>query len=135
MARIAEGQWLNNARLATAAIDLSDGLSGDLQHICEESGVGAELDLDKIPISTACRAYAEQHGLQPVQLALTGGEDYELLFTAPSGKRAIVERQARARGYRVTCIGAIRPHRFGIQMTSPDGTTRPMPITSYEHFH
>jgi thiamine-monophosphate kinase len=134
MARIAEGQWLNNARLATAAIDLSDGLSGDLQHICEESRVGAELDLDKIPISTACRVYAERYGLQPVQLALTGGEDYELLFTAPSGKQATVERQARARGYRVTRIGTIRPHRFGIQMSSGDGTMRPMPISSYEHF-
>ncbi len=134
MARIAEGRWLNNSRLATAAIDLSDGLSGDLQHICEESRVGAEVDLVKIPISTACRAYAERNGFQPVHLALTGGEDYELLFTAPSRKQATIERQARAHGYRVTCIGTIRPQRFGIQMTSGDGTTRPMPMTSYEHF-
>ncbi|TKS59677.1 MAG: thiamine-phosphate kinase [Nitrospira sp.] len=133
-ARLAEGQWLNNARLATAAIDLSDGLSGDLRHICEESRVGAELDLGKIPISTACRAYAERHRLQPAQLALTGGEDYELLFTVPSKKQSTIERQARARGYRVTCIGTIRPHRFGIQMTSSDGTRRPIPMTSYEHF-
>lgn len=133
-ARLAEGQWLNTARLATAAIDLSDGLSGDLRHICEESRVGAELDLGKIPISTACRAYAERQCLQPVQLALTGGEDYELLFTAPSKKQSTIERQARARGYRVTCIGTIRPHRFGAQMTSGDGTTQPIPMTGYEHF-
>lgn len=133
-ARLAEGQWLNNARLATAAIDLSDGLSGDLRHICEESRVGAELDLGKIPISAACRAYAERHRLQPVQLALTGGEDYELLFTASSRNHSTIERQARARGYRVTCIGTIRPQRFGIQMTANDGTMRPIPMTSYEHF-
>ena len=133
-ARIAEGQWLNNARLATAAIDLSDGLSGDLPHICAESRVGAELDLGKIPVSTACRAYAQSNGLEPVQLALTGGEDYELLFTAPSMKQSTLERQARARGYRVTCIGTIRPRQFGIQMTFGDGTMRPLPMTSFEHF-
>jgi thiamine-monophosphate kinase len=133
-ARLAEGQWLNTARLATAAIDLSDGLSGDLRHICEESRVGAELELAKIPISPACRAYAERHRLQPVQLALTGGEDYELLFTASAKHRSTIERQGRALGYRVTCIGTIRPERFGIQMTSGDGTMRPVPITSYEHF-
>lgn len=133
-ARLAEGQWLNTAQLATAAIDLSDGLSGDLQHICEESRVGAELDLSTIPISSACRAYAELHRLQPVQLALTGGEDYELLFTVSSKNQSAVERKAHARGYRVTCIGTIRPLRFGIQMTCSDGMMRPVPMTSYEHF-
>lgn len=133
-ARLAEGQWLNKRRLATAAIDLSDGLSGDLRHICEESGVGAELDLGKIPISAACRTYAELNRLQPVQLALTGGEDYELLFTASSRNQSTIERQARARGYRITCIGTIRPKRFGIQMTAGDGMMRPIPMTSYEHF-
>jgi thiamine-monophosphate kinase len=133
-ARLAEGQWLNKARLATAAIDLSDGLSGDLRHICEESRVGAELDLGKIPISPACRAYAEMYRLQPAQLALTGGEDYELLFTASSKNQLTIERQARAHGYRVTCIGTIRPRRFGIQMTAGNGAMRPIPMTSYEHF-
>jgi thiamine-monophosphate kinase len=133
-ARLAEGQWLNTARLATAAIDLSDGLSGDLRHLCEESRVGAELDSGSIPMSTACRAYAEAHRLHPVQLALAGGEDYELLFTVPPHKRSTLERQARARGFRVTCIGAVRPRRFGIQIRSGDGRTRPIPMTSYEHF-
>lgn len=134
-ARLAEGQWLNTAQLATAAIDLSDGLSGDLRHICEESRVGAELDLGTLPISPACRAYAELCGLPPVQLALTGGEDYELLFTTPANNQSTVERQARARGYHLTCIGTIRPRRFGIQMVSGDGTMQPVPMTSYEHFH
>ena len=57
-ARVKEGQWLNRARLATAAIDLSDGLSGDVRHICEESQVGVEIELDALPLSAACRAYA-----------------------------------------------------------------------------
>jgi thiamine-monophosphate kinase len=132
-ARVAEGRWLNDRRLASAAIDLSDGLSGDLRHLCDESRVGAELALDKIPISPACRAYAGACEISPIQLALTGGEDYELLFTASPKKGGLIERHARARGYRMTCIGTIRPRRFGIQMTS-DGRTQPLPITSYEHF-
>ena len=132
-ARVAEGQWLNERRLASAAIDLSDGLSGDLPHLCEESRVGAEVELDKIPISPACRAYAQTIGVSPIGLALTGGEDYELLFTASPHDCDTIERQARTRGYRLTRIGTIRPQRFGIQMTT-DGRTQPIPATSYEHF-
>lgn len=133
-ARLAEGQWLNTAHLATAAIDLSDGLSGDLRHLCEESRVGAEIDLSTLPISAACRAYAESRRLEPALMALTGGEDYELLFTAPPEKRAILTRHAHTRGFHITQIGTIRSRRFGIQMTTPDGTLKPIPNMSYEHF-
>ncbi|MCP9463338.1 MAG: thiamine-phosphate kinase [Nitrospira sp.] len=132
-ARLKEGQWLNQKSLATAAIDLSDGLSGDLRHICEESGVGAEIDGDALPISVACRAYAATCETSPVDLALQGGEDYELLFTAPPSLQATIERQARRRGFQITRIGVIKPRRFGIQVTRADGTLRPMPVTSYEH--
>jgi thiamine-monophosphate kinase len=132
-ARVAEGRWLNERQLASAAIDLSDGLSGDLRHLCEASRVGAEVELDKIPISPACRAYARAIGVSPIQLALTGGEDYELLFTTLPRDCKKVERQARTRGYRITPIGTIRPQRFGIQMMT-DGRTQPLPVTSYEHF-
>jgi len=132
-ARVTEGQWLNTGRLASAAIDLSDGLSGDLRHICEESGVGAEVEVDNLPLSPACRAYAISRGVSPIQLAITGGEDYELLFTTPLRFRHTLERQAQARGYRITRIGTIRPKKFGIQMTS-QGRTQPLPRTSYEHF-
>ena len=132
-ARVDEGQWLNNGKLATAAIDLSDGLSGDLRHICENSRVGAEIELDKLPISPACRTYAKLVGVPSVQLALTGGEDYELLVTVPAGQEKRLERQAHARRYCITRIGTIRHRQFGIQMTS-GGRTQPMPITSYEHF-
>ncbi len=132
-ARVAEGRWLNEKQLASAAIDLSDGLSGDLRRLCEASRVGAEVELEKLPISPACRAYASAIEVLPIQLALAGGEDYELLFTASPRDCDTIERQARTRGYRMTRIGTIRPHRFGIQMTS-DGRTQPMPATSYEHF-
>lgn len=133
-ARLAEGQWLNNARVATAAIDLSDGLSGDLRHLCEESRVGAEIDLSTLPISAACRAYAESRRLDPAVMALTGGEDYELLFTAPPGKQGVIARHARTHGFHMTRIGTIRPRPFGMRMHSPNGTMKPIPNTSYEHF-
>jgi len=132
-ARVTEGLWLNNGRLATAAIDLSDGLSGDLRHLCEESGVGAEIESDNIPLSPACHAYAKAYHVSSTQLAITGGEDYELLFTVSPKSRRALERQAQARGYRITRIGTIRPQKFGIQMTS-HGRMQPLPLTSYEHF-
>jgi thiamine-monophosphate kinase len=75
--RIAQGLWLQRRRLASAAIDLSDGLSTDLAHLCEESGVAAEVDADRLPI----------HPGANLEQALHGGEDYELLFSAPSKVR------------------------------------------------
>lgn len=133
-ARVREGQWLSAGRLATAAIDLSDGLSGDLRHICEESRVGAEVDISAIPQSPACRAYAQDRRVDPVALALAGGEDYELLFTIAPRNQTRLEREAKQRGFRVTKIGTIRPARLGIRAQSPGGTSRLLPVTSYEHF-
>jgi len=133
-ARVAEGQWLCTHGFATAAIDISDGLSGDLRHICEASHVGVDLDMGALPLSLACRAYAKSRQLDPVALALTGGEDYELLFTLSPRHRASVERTARSRRFHLTCVGTIRPARNGIQAIGPDGERRPMLFTSYEHF-
>ena len=133
-ARLAEGQWLSAYRFATSAIDISDGLSGDLRHICEESHVGVDLNLDALPLSPACRAYAASRQLDRVALALTGGEDYELLFTLSPRHKTQVERAAKLRRFRMTHIGTIRPARNGIQAIGPDKTRRPVPNTSYEHF-
>jgi len=133
-ARIAEGRWLSAHHLASSAIDLSDGLSGDLRHICEDSHVGVELDLGALPLSPACRAYAAARKLDPVHLALTGGEDYELLFTVSARQRSRLDRSAIKRGFSLTCIGTIHPHRFGLQALSPQGTRHRLAMTSYEHF-
>ncbi len=133
-ARIAEAQWLSMKRWATSAIDLSDGLSGDLRHICEESHVGADLDLSALPISAACRAYATLTKRDPASIALAGGEDYELLFTVPSEYCRRFERNARIQHMPVTRIGTITPARSGIHSLSPDGKRRLLPMTSYEHF-
>ena len=133
-ARVAEGQWLSTHRFATSAIDISDGLSGDLRHICEESHVGADLDLSALPLSPACHAYAASRKLDPVDLALTGGEDYELLFTVSPRQRPQLEQTALKRGFSLTCIGKIHPLRFGIQALSPHGRHHRLVNTSYQHF-
>lgn len=133
-ARIAEGRWLVTHRLAGAAIDLSDGLTGDLRHICEESDVGAEILGDSLPISAACRAYASAYGLPPQEIALQGGEDYELLFTVPAGRQARFERLAKTTRFHFSCIGTITPKRSGLRLRTERGTTSPLPLTSYEHF-
>jgi thiamine-monophosphate kinase len=133
-ARIAEGRWLSAHRFATSAIDISDGLSGDLRHICKESHVGVELDLGTLPLSPACRAYAVSRKLDPVDLALTGGEDYELLFTVSPRQRPRFVRTALKQGFSFTCIGKIHPHRFGMQALSPHGTRHRLANRSYEHF-
>ncbi len=101
--RLSVGQALLKRRLATAAIDISDGLSTDLDHLCEESGVAAILDAARVPIHPLAAATPE-----PLQHALHGGEDYELLFTASPATR--VPRSMA--GVAITCIGTMhRPRR------------------------
>jgi thiamine-monophosphate kinase len=133
-ARIAEGRWLASQGLASAAIDLSDGLSGDLRHLCEESGVGAEVIAASLPLSAACRAFAEAAGLDACSLALAGGEDYELLFTVPPGKHRRFERLASQTDFRFTRIGAIMGKGTGLRLRSQTGMSQSLPHASYEHF-
>ncbi|MBW1992427.1 MAG: thiamine-phosphate kinase [Deltaproteobacteria bacterium] len=81
--RVAAGRLLAQNRLATSAIDLSDGVATDLLHICRTSGVGARLEAEAIPWSSGVEWVARELGRSPLDLALKGGEDYHLLFTTP----------------------------------------------------
>lgn len=95
------------AKHATSMIDISDGLFIDLCRICDESNTGAKIYLDKIPISGEMKKTAEIMGLDPIHLAASGGEDYELLFTAHADSHIPTLLRERADRVRVTCIGEI----------------------------
>ena len=106
--RISVGLWLQRKGIASAMIDISDGLSTDLSHICEESGVGASVDAELIPIHPSARRLHKTERRTPpsgvgLDLALHGGEDYELLFTVPKSKHV----PSRIAGVQITRIGEI----------------------------
>lgn len=123
--RIELGRVLREKGLASAMIDTSDGLSTDLEHICEESGVGAEIDSSLIP-----RAYVGKPALEvDLDLALHGGEDYELLFTAPLGNRI----PKHIAGVAITQIGVITRSR-GIFVRNPKGVGYELHARGWEHF-
>lgn len=102
-ARVALGQALRN--IASSAMDLSDGLFSDIQHILKRSSVGASIDVSRLPLSQAIKDSCDQ--ATAIQLALSGGEDYELLFTVPEAKRGSLEVLLSPYGTTATCIGRI----------------------------
>ena len=91
MPRIDEGQALMYTGLIGAMMDISDGIASDLKHILKASGVGAEVHLDRIPISDNLKWVCQKYGKNAYELATGGGEDYELLFTAPAGIENLVD--------------------------------------------
>jgi thiamine-monophosphate kinase len=102
--RLALGQWLLKKGLATAMMDLSDGLSSDLPRLCAASAVGARLEKAKLP-HVQSPHLALKHGHDPMQLALHGGDDYELLFTVPPRKAKLLPKTFQ--GVALTAIGRI----------------------------
>ena len=106
--RLALGQWLVKKGLATAMMDLSDGLSSDLPRLCAASAVGARVEKAKIPQVPAADVALKQ-GHDPIQLALHGGDDYELLFTIPPRKAKLLPKTFR--GVPLTAIGKITRKR------------------------
>lgn len=96
------------------ALDISDGLLADLEHILERSQVGAEIYLENLPLSRHLCIQYEQ--TQAEKFALTGGEDYELCFTVSEEKREEMEQVLRLQGIKVTCIGKILPQTSGLNL-------------------
>jgi thiamine-monophosphate kinase len=132
--RLTVGQLLSGQRLATSAIDLSDGLSGDVRHICEQSRVGVEIDMDALPISSALRRYADRNKINSADIALQGGEDYELLFTVAPARRRKVEELRGQVDCKLSCIGIVKPQGYGVRIKDHSGSVHRLPILSYRHF-
>lgn len=123
--RIEVGRILREKSLATAMIDTSDGLSTDLAHLCEQSGVGAELDAALIPRARVGKPAREVD----LDLALHGGEDYELLFTARPGKRV----PALIAGVALTCIGQVTRQQL-ILLRNLKGIAYELEPRGWQHF-
>jgi thiamine-monophosphate kinase len=134
--RVALGQALRG--VATAAIDVSDGLLGDLQHVLDASGVGAVIDTSIAMNLIAACAYAYwASGLfsskNQLQYVLAGGDDYELAFTAPAAARDAVAAASQQSGTPVTRIGCIEA-RPGLRLIDADGRGVPDTFASFDHF-
>lgn len=136
--RLKLGRILAHRHLATAMMDISDGLSIDLARLCEKSSVGARLQADTIPISSAAQVISSRNRQSPLQLALHGGEDYELLFTvSPQNQAAVTQLQTvlaeTGDSVPLTCIGQIQPVQDGLQIETLTGI-HPLEIKGYDHF-
>lgn len=130
--RVALGQALRG--IANAAIDVSDGLLGDLGHILQRSGVGACVQTQWLEGSAAVSAdvLAQPWGRR-LDMALAGGDDYELLFTAPRAMRERVHAAGHDCGVAVTCIGAITQEP-GLKLLDPQGQPLLRRFASFDHF-
>ncbi len=122
--RLELGRWLAVRKLATSMMDLSDGLSSDLASLCHASGVGALLESGKIPQVQIPHDFSE-HGTNPLQLALHGGDDYELLFTVPARKAKLLPKTFL--GVALTAIGKITPSRKVLVVDEQGHATQLMP--------
>jgi len=131
--RIALGIALRG--IASAMLDVSDGLTGDLGHILEASGVGARVDLERIPCPPALSA---RRGGPERELALAcllaGGDDYELLFTARNILRERVAAAGHAAGVPLTRIGKVTPSAAGLVVRGEDGKALPALPRAFDHF-
>lgn len=128
--RVALGQRL--VGVAQAMMDISDGLVGDLGHICETSGVGATIEAAALPLSPAAGAVL---AAEPKHLAaaLGGGDDYELLLTVPAGKAAAIPMLAAETDVALTRIGRIEVGK-GVRVIDAAGNAMPVPVAGYRHF-
>ncbi len=126
--RIAEGQLLVDHGVR-AAIDISDGLLSDLAHVCRSSGVGSRIEADGVPVHPAVKA---GFGDRALELALSGGEDYELLFTASPG---VIEQVKKAASCPITVIGEITADNIG-EVAVVDSLGKPLSLSKkgWEHF-
>ncbi|MFT5132150.1 MAG: thiamine-monophosphate kinase [Gammaproteobacteria bacterium] len=127
--RVDLGQHLRN--LATALIDVSDGLAADLNHLLSSSGVAAEVQLEKLPVCKELESLADVNTIW--QIALAAGDDYELCFTIAADQKMELEKRTKNLSYPVTCIGEITSGE-GISWIEENGQALTLKLDAYEHF-
>jgi thiamine-monophosphate kinase len=129
--RVMVSRALASQHLVHAMIDISDGLLQDLGHVCEASKVGAEVEGERLPLSPSYRAL---QGERDWELALTGGEDYELLFTAVPTHQSTIAAIAQTLHCPITRIGRVTPRSQGLQVRAADGSVYVPTQAGYDHF-
>ena len=129
--RVGWGIVLGEQRLATSMIDISDGLSSDLHHLCHESGIGAMIDAAKIPLDEDVKRLCGRRALDPLALALHGGEDFELLFTvAPENVSRLPKK---VDGVSISRIGEVTHASNSIRVLER-GRKWELPAKGFQHF-
>jgi len=132
--RIELGQALGKKKIASAMIDVSDGLLSDIFHIIEESKVGARIWEDRIPLSSLYRRWVWTYSKAPYRIALSGGEDYELLFTASPKWEDVILSLARSLNVPITRVGEILPEKEGFHVIGKKGKKIPQHRLGFDHF-
>jgi thiamine-monophosphate kinase len=134
--RVAVGQHIGASHLATAMMDVSDGLASDLAHICDNSQVGARVSAEQLPVLPENRKLALAQRGDEWSFALRGGEDYELLFTAPAAAaNTLADEITHATGCPVSIIGTILSADEGRQLILPDGRSVPLEPGGWDHLN
>lgn len=133
--RINEARFLVQNFAIHSMIDISDGLTSEINHICKQSEVGAFLSAEEIPIDSTTQEAADLFKEKPLIYALRGGEDFELLFTASEDVADELQKKFREKfEFACTKIGAIKPPQDGITLKTLDGKFVPILAKGYEHF-
>jgi thiamine-monophosphate kinase len=130
--RVGLGRFLCEKRAASACIDTSDGLARDLIRLCRESRVGARIEETALPIHPGALAWERVMGRPPLEQALSGGEDYELLFTSSDEKK--LDGWPDSENVPLTCIGTVTEPAEGIRLTLREGGERELTTGGWDHF-
>ena len=133
-AHVALARALRGTGAVTAAIDISDGFAGDLGHLCEASGIGAEVEEAAWPDDPLLARAAERLGVPLATLRCGPSDDYELLLAVDPGGRADCEAAARAAGVPLAFIGRFTGAPSVLALSGRDGLTRPLPGAGFDHF-